>query len=460
LSEAERFLYRVAVSALDGHVLGDAHPSGHMPRVPLPLSATDCLARLREQRFETSEEMLTALASVGRGAAAVSRTKRAGHLALCVIPIILIVILGLISVSQAGHEIVGPDITELSPLLTQLELMERRGVPSTNPQYRALEVYVAGRYHDVISNPPIWSTSLRAQRTISGQQRTIALRIASTFPRPQNADVDQSVRVLGSLLDTVRSSAQNAHPYIGSISAGDAADRAGLKANDVIIAVDDQPIWFGSQLRNAITTHANQLIALSILRDGQPLVIRATPVRKANQPVALIGIEISNEDRPANSPVVIWRYAWLHAMVGLMFAGTLGILSALAARGSIVLRLTNIALVNTNGTLASRSRGALRAILCWSPVFGVFVAVFAGHSPLLTLTPPAAPVFGIIPSVPPIFTSVVPPIFFQNEPSIFFIRIATIAIAVAVLALAAICAVIRPERGLQDRLAGTWLVPR
>jgi hypothetical protein len=38
--------------------------------------------------------------------------------------------------------------------------------------------------------------------------------------------------------------------------------------------------------------------------------------------------------------------------------------------------------------------------------------------------------------------------------------VAIIAVALGVFALAAIAAVIRPERGLQDRVAGTWLVPR
>ena len=89
-----------------------------------------------------------------------------------------------------------------------------------------------------------------------------------------------------------------------------------------------------------------------------------------------------------------------------------------------------------------------------------FAAAFAGRAPLLTLTPQAGPVFGIIPSLPPIFPRVVPPIFFANEPSMLLIRAGTIAVAIAVFALAAIFAVLRPERGLQDRVARTWLVPR
>ena len=52
------------------------------------------------------------------------------------------------------------------------------------------------------------------------------------------------------------------------------------------------------------------------------------------------------------------------------------------------------------------------------------------------------------------------PIFFPNEPSFLFVRLAIMTIALGVFALAVIFALIRPERGFQDRLAGTWLVPR
>ena len=53
-----------------------------------------------------------------------------------------------------------------------------------------------------------------------------------------------------------------------------------------------------------------------------------------------------------------------------------------------------------------------------------------------------------------------PSIFFPNEPSILVVRVAIITVALAVFALAVVFALIRPERGLQDHLAGTWLVPR
>ena len=174
--------------------------------------------------------------------------------------------------------------------------MENRGVPSTNPQYRALELYIAGRHRDLISNPPIWSASLFAQRVISSQQRALAERVVATLPFPQKADVDEAARILRPFLDNVRSGVESAHPYVRSVNDGEVADRAGVKANDVVVAVDGEPITFASQLGAAIRRHPDQLITLSILRDGQPLMIRATPARRANQ--GLLGIVIANEEGP------------------------------------------------------------------------------------------------------------------------------------------------------------------
>jgi hypothetical protein len=238
------------------------------------------------------------------------------------------------------------------------------------------------------------------------------------------------------------------HPYVRSVSAGEAADRAGVETDDVIVAVDGEPIWFLSQMQDVIAKRPDQLITLSILRHGQPLMIRATPARRANQ--GLLGIVMA--EKPELSLRVTSQYLWLQTIAGLMVAGTLGLFSALAARGGIALRLMNIAVVTRNGTPASGSRIRLRAVLSWLPVLAASAAAFAGHAPLLTLTPQAAPFLVIRPMGLRIF--------FPNEPSIPFVRLAIITVALAVFALAVIFALIRPERGLQDRLAGTWLVPR
>jgi serine/threonine protein kinase len=259
LPQAERFLYRVAVSALEGHVLADTHPHVRTPRVPLPISATDCLAKLGKQRFGSSEEMVTALTSAARGPAAVSRTKRAAHLSLCAIPTILMLVFGLFSLYQLFalplKDTAAPEIAELVACLNRLEVMENRGVPSTDPHYHALELYIAGRHRNLISNPPIWSASLFAQRVISSQQRALATRVAANLSFPQKADVDEAARILRPFLDNVRSDVASAHPYVLSVNDGEVADRAGVKVNDVVVTLDGEPITFVAQLGAAIRRH-------------------------------------------------------------------------------------------------------------------------------------------------------------------------------------------------------------
>ncbi len=85
----------------------------------------------------------------------------------------------------------------------------------------------------------------------------------------------------------------NVHPHIRSVSPGEAAERAGLKANDVVLAVDGQTITFASQLKAAISKKPEQQIALSILRNGDTLAVPATPARRGDS--GLLGIAIADE---------------------------------------------------------------------------------------------------------------------------------------------------------------------
>jgi uncharacterized RDD family membrane protein YckC len=459
---AQRFLYQVAVSALEGHVVAETASHARAPRVPLPMPARDCLARLGEQRFGSSEEMLTAVRAAARGPAAVSRAKRAAHLALCAIPTLIMIVFALSSLYRLlvlpRADVATPGVAELAASLNRLDALDDRGVPSTDPDYRALELYIAGRHRDRIATPPIWSASPFAQRVMSTQQRTRATRIAASIPSPRTSDVDEAARILGPFLEDVRSKAGSGHPHIESVNAREVADRAGIRSNDVVVMLDGEPIWFASQLAAAIRRRADQPVTLSLLRDGQPLTIQVTPARRANG--GAIGIVIANEEGPEVTAKVAWRYGWLHAIIGLMLAGTFGLLSALVSRGGIGLRTMGVAVVTRGGSLASGSTVRWRALLSWLPVLAASAAAFAGRAPLLTVTPQSAPFFAVASSLPPVFPSNLPPIFFVDEPSILFMRVTLIAVALGVFAAGALSAVITPERGLQDRLAGTWLVPR
>jgi regulator of sigma E protease len=85
----------------------------------------------------------------------------------------------------------------------------------------------------------------------------------------------------------------NVHPHIRSVSAGEPADRAGLKPNDVVLAVNGEPITFSTDLKDAISKRPEQQIAIAILRSGQPLTIQATPKRVGD--TGLLGVGIADE---------------------------------------------------------------------------------------------------------------------------------------------------------------------
>jgi uncharacterized RDD family membrane protein YckC len=114
-------------------------------------------------------------------------------------------------------------------------------------------------------------------------------------------------------------------------------------------------------------------------------------------------------------------FARMHrsARAGVALTLLLGLLSAAAVGGGVLLRAFGIAVVTANGKPASRLRAFWRALVAWSPLFAAMwlpLGVSARHAA---------------------------------------------GDSVVVLFLAGVAwAVTHPTRGVQDRLAGTWLVPR
>jgi hypothetical protein len=101
----------------------------------------------------------------------------------------------------------------------------------------------------------------------------------------------------------------------------------------------------------------------------------------------------------------------------LALMSTFAILSAAYFRGGLMFQALGIALADNRGNEASRQRALLRAVVAWSPSVGFILAISLDS----VLLPTAA--------------------------------------MLMILAGAGM-AVLTPERGLQDRLTGTWLVPR
>jgi len=87
------------------------------------------------------------------------------------------------------------------------------------------------------------------------------------------------------------------NPIVASVIAGQAAERAGLRAGDVVLAVDGERMVTRSQFIDAISRNGGREIELTIRRggsgegDGDLMRIRATPEQQGNR--GMLGLYVS-----------------------------------------------------------------------------------------------------------------------------------------------------------------------
>ena len=83
------------------------------------------------------------------------------------------------------------------------------------------------------------------------------------------------------------------HPHVQTVLPGHPAEKAGLKANDIILAVDGAPVAFPRDLIDVISKKANVPVTLTILRDGVKQDVKITP--EFNGKTGWIGINIAED---------------------------------------------------------------------------------------------------------------------------------------------------------------------
>ena len=122
----------------------------------------------------------------------------------------------------------------------------------------------------------------------------------------------------------------------------------------------------------------------------------------------------------------------LAGIVVATFGGTFIAIAVFAAIGALItgsgftFRAFGAALVNRKGKRISRVRGLWRVLVAWSPMIALFFAFKFG------------------------------PDIMKGSYAFLLVDLAL----VIVLAAGAAWAILRPARGIQDRLSGTWIVPR
>jgi regulator of sigma E protease len=120
----------------------------------------------------------------------------------------------------------------------------------------------------------------------------------------------------------------NVHPKLLSVNPNDPGDRSGLKAEDVILAVDGRPISFQSQFRDAIASHPEQPMQVTVQRVDGPKTLTVTPGRKGR--IGWLGVLPSDESRtiePGPVGAVVMSFQENAKSAGLIFQTVWGLIT-------------------------------------------------------------------------------------------------------------------------------------
>jgi hypothetical protein len=149
-------------------------------------------------------------------------------------------------------------------------------------------------------------------------------------------------------------------------------------------------------------------------------------VKRAEQAVAKLQAENAKQLMALRALAPQWALALLMTTWTCAVIGVLALVGALATRSGFSMRAIGAALVNSRGEEASRLRALWRTVVSWLPIAAGLLLLRAG---------PDTKDFTIAMAL------------LQTLPLVLF-------------AAGAAWAIRHPSRGLQDWLAGTWIVPR
>jgi hypothetical protein len=142
-----------------------------------------------------------------------------------------------------------------------------------------------------------------------------------------------------------------------------------------------------------------------------------------------VGVILFNDQKGLatfDSPAMLWAIA-LGVVSGMLVAVVpFALVGALVMRGGFTIRGFGAAMVNRHGQPVSRFRALWRAIVTWSLVCAVML-LFKGGDTATNI-----------------------------DPRLLILQTLGVGLVVA----AAVWTVLHPSRGIQDRIAGTWIVPR
>ncbi len=188
-------------------------------------------------------------------------------------------------------------------------------------------------------------------------------------------------------------------------------------------------IYIASHFRGTITNEAtwsNPYVLALIKNDGRTFAEKSVTdypaptegeIKEADDAVG----KLLPKTQPFTGKITPAVPAMVLTMSLAVYVGIPALLAALLFRGGVVLLIAAVTYVRKDGARASRLRLLWRAIVVWAPAIAVFIVAVVAMGKHLTWQP---------------------------------------WLALVLLGLLSAVSVLLPERGLQDRLAGTWPVPR
>jgi serine/threonine protein kinase len=193
----QRFLYRVALCALHGCMNEPRKAQPNLADHPLPLPATSFLKKLGAQGFRTSQSMTDLLSSLVRTAAVVPRWKRCVQLALCIsLPLFAVILMGVAFLMLLRFSSDYLDLFSLLICLDRLRGMQRVGMAEKlQRDEKALEIYVAAHFRNVLSDPSRRSHPV-AEAIMHSELHALAERVMAAHPNPTEEEIRESTAIL------------------------------------------------------------------------------------------------------------------------------------------------------------------------------------------------------------------------------------------------------------------------
>jgi hypothetical protein len=211
------------------------------------------------------------------------------------------------------------------------------------------------------------------------------------------------------------------------------ASPEGIEAMEIVLATRYREI-----LTSPGRLTGNDTMFMNYEADQLPRILQRRP-SKADEERALQNQYVRSIEDSANiadswGTRPMWRVELVAAsfVIGLLAVAISAIVAALAFRGGWI-RVLGLEIVTAAGRPASRRRVLARTLLVWGPLIVV-----------------VAPIIGQLQPIQP----------YWQWPALGEATTVGVGLALIVLFLGAVFAILHPERGIQDRLVNTWIVPR